>query len=151
MFSRKFGFVAMGVAALALAAYVVSVNAGQPAAGQGGKTAAGQNVTIAGRVVDLHCFITGNYASADHAKCTADCIRQGVTAALETDHGLVILGQGMNSPAKAVMPFAFQEVEATGKLYTKDNVKYLDLSSIRAYEEQGDEEGDHGVDEDSEE
>jgi hypothetical protein len=42
------------------------------------KTPKAKEVTLTGRVVDFHCFMTGQMPSADAAKCTADCIRAGV-------------------------------------------------------------------------
>ena len=141
MFSRKIGFVGLSVTALALAVYVMSANAQQAGTAKTGQPGAGQQLTITGRIVDLHGYMTGQFPSADHAKCTADSIRQGVPAGIETSAGLIILGQGPASAAKKIMPFAFQDVEVTGKLYTKGNVKYLDLVSIDAAETEADDEG----------
>jgi len=89
-----------------------------------------REVTLSGRVVDLHCFMTGQYPSADRAKCTADCIRNGVPAGLETPTGVVVFGQGTTGPAKTLLPLAYEQVEATGKLYEKAGVKYLDIASL---------------------
>jgi hypothetical protein len=89
-----------------------------------------KDATLFGRVVDLHCFLTGQYPPGDKARCTANCIRLGVPAALETDEGLVILGQGMSGPAKALVPHAYQEIEVKGKLYEKAGVKYLDITAV---------------------
>ena len=50
-----------------------------------------REVTMSGKIVDLHCFMTGKFPSADHAKCTRECIRAGVPAALETEDSVVIL------------------------------------------------------------
>jgi hypothetical protein len=94
-----------------------------------------KETTLSGRVVDLHCFLTGQYAPGDRARCTANCIRLGVPAALETDEGLVILGQGMTGPAKALVPYAYEEVEVKGKLYEKAGVKYLDITAVQGEEE----------------
>lgn len=89
-----------------------------------------KEVTLTGRVVDLQCAMTGEYPSADHAKCTADCIRSGVPAGLETSDGIIILGQGRNGPGKTLVPLAFEQVQAKGKLYEKGGVRYLDVASV---------------------
>jgi hypothetical protein len=92
-------------------------------------------VTMIGRVVDLSCFMTGEYPSADHAKCTADCLRNGVPAGLETDKGLIILGHGITGPAKVLMPFAFKQAEVRGMLFEKGGIKYLNIISIQEAKE----------------
>jgi hypothetical protein len=90
----------------------------------------GKEVTLKGRVVDLYCSMTGQYASEDHAKCTADCLKGGVPAALETPTGLVLLGQGKKGASAHLAAMAMVEVEARGKLYEKDGLKYLDFVSV---------------------
>jgi len=99
------------------------------ASGDRDKGAAPRDVTMVGKVVDLQSFMTGKYESSDQVKSTRDSIRAGVPAALETEEGIVILGQGMKGAARTLTPLAFQVVEAKGKLYEKHGLKYLDLSS----------------------
>ena len=139
MTSRKIGAVvlfAVAVTTLVLALNVLDVNAQtggttpRPAATPTTQ-AAPREVTITGKVVDLQGFMTGQFPSADHAKCTADCIKNGVPAGLETSGGLIVLGQGANGPSKALLPLAFQQVEVKGKLYEKGGTKYLDIASVR--------------------
>ena len=126
MRSKRFGVAALSTVALGL--LVWSVNADVRGA-RGEKPA--KDATLTGRVVDLHCFMTGEMPSADPVRCTADCLRAGVPAGLETDTGLVVLGQGVQGPAKALVPFAFKTVEISGKLHERDGVRYLDIASIR--------------------
>jgi hypothetical protein len=92
----------------------------------------GKEVTMKGRIVDLHCFLTGDYPSADRAKCTADCIRAGVPAGLETTNGIFVLGQGMTGPAKTLQPLAYQQVEVRGNMFEKGNIRYIDITSVKA-------------------
>lgn len=115
-----------GVAAslVAVAAFVVPLTA-KEAIGQSD----GKEVTVTGRVVDLHCFMTGRYPSEDRPKCTADCIRAGVPAAVETSTGLILLGQAAKGVAPTLAPLAFEEVEIKGKLFEKAGLKYLDIAS----------------------
>ncbi|MGD2111195.1 MAG: hypothetical protein PVI86_17595 [Phycisphaerae bacterium] len=91
----------------------------------------GKEVTVTGRVVDLHGYMTGKYESVDRAKCTADCIRNGVPAGVETESEMLLLGQGSRSAAKTLEPLAFQEAEIRGTLYEKNGVKYLDVISAK--------------------
>lgn len=89
-----------------------------------------KEVTIAGKLVDLHCLMAGCPAKEDPAKCFVECVKNGVPVAVETPTGLVILGN-MKGIGKMVEPLALQNVEAKGKLYEKHGVKYLDLLSIQ--------------------
>lgn len=101
-----------------------------------------KEVTLTGRVVDFHCFMTGQMPSADTAKCTADCIRAGVPIGLETSRGLIVLGMGIKGPAKTLLPFALQSVEVRGKLFENGGVRYLDILSIQASDDADVEEDD---------
>lgn len=140
MTSKRIGLGALitaVIATLVLVTNTLDVNAqgtGSTPATRPTATAAtpiAREVTLTGRVVDLHCFMTGQMPSADAAKCTADCIRAGVPAALETSSGLIVLGQGVNGPAKTLLPFAHQDVQVRGKLFERDGVKYLDIASMQ--------------------
>jgi len=119
----------LGAAALCVAlvfgAVSVVAQTGEETAKQPGKA-----VTLQGKVVDLHCYITGDMPSADAAKCTADCIKAGVPAGLETADGLIILGHGTKGPGKAVVAHAFQQVTVKGQLFEKSGVKYLDIETV---------------------
>ena len=104
-----------------------------------------REVTMTGRVVSVHAYMTGQFASPDQAKSTADNLRAGVPAALETPTGLVVLGQGTAGAGKTLIPLAFQDVEVQGKLYEKGGVKYLDITSAEAVEkDDGDDDPDEG-------
>jgi hypothetical protein len=104
-----------------------------------------REVTMTGRVVSLHAAMTGQFASPDQAKSTADNLRAGVPAALETPTGLVVLGQGAAGAGRTLMPLAFQDVEVQGKLYEKGGVRYLDITSAKAVEkDDGDDDPDEG-------
>ena len=101
-----------------------------------------REVTMAGRVVSVHSFMTGQFASPDQTKSTADNIRAGVPAALETPMGLILLGQGASGVGRTLIPLAYQEVEVHGKLYEKGGLKYIDIASVAvvaAEEEEGEE------------
>ena len=103
-----------------------------------------REVTMTGRVVSVHAFMTGQAASPDQAKSTADSIRAGVPAALDTPTGLILLGQGTTGVGRTLIPLAFQEVEVHGKLYEKGGVKYIDIASVEAVEAEEIEEEDEG-------
>jgi hypothetical protein len=106
-----------------------------------------REVTMTGRVVSVHAFMTGQFASPDQAKSTADNIRAGVPAALDTPTGLILLGQGTTGVGRTLIPLAFQEVEVHGKLYEKGGAKYIDIASVEAVGADEEEEEDEGDDE----
>jgi hypothetical protein len=91
-----------------------------------------KEVTLTGKVTDLHCFMAGCPATEkDPVKCSKDCIEKGVPAVLETDKGIVILGKGMEGAGKLFAPLAGQQAEAKGKVYDKAGVKYMDVTEIK--------------------
>ena len=102
------------------------------AAGDDQKNESPRDVTLMGKVVDLHSVMMGKFESSDKVKCTRDCIRAGVPAALETENGLILIGEGTKGAAKTLAPLAFQDVELKGKLYERYGIRYIDITSAKA-------------------
>lgn len=109
----------------------------QPAKPAGGKDLepkvrmpTSRNVTLTGRLVDLHSFMTDTYPNPDRAKTTADLLKAGVPAALDTVAGLILLGTGTRGSADRLVPLAYQEVEIKGRLHYRRGARYLDVTSI---------------------
>ena len=98
-----------------------------------------REVTMTGRVVSVHAFMTGQ-APPDEVKGTAESIRAGVPAGLDTPTGLILLGQGTTGVGRTLIPLAYQEVEVHGKLYEKGGLKYIDIASVEAVEVEEEEE-----------
>jgi hypothetical protein len=88
----------------------------------------GKEVTLAGKLVDLQSYMTGQYSTKDPVESTRRCIRAGVPAALETDDGLVIVGMGYRGPARELARHGMATVELKGRLYEKHGVKYIDVT-----------------------
>jgi hypothetical protein len=113
------------------------------AAGRGRSDAA-KEATMQGKIVDLQSFMTGKFAGDDPVRATQQAIRAGTPAALETEDGLIILGQGQRGPMRTLMPLAMREVEVKGMLYEKHGLQYMDITSIsRAARSDEEEEGEH--------
>lgn len=89
-----------------------------------------QNVTLTGRLVDLHSFMTGSYPSQDRAKTTAERLKAGVPAGLDTAAGLILLGMGPKNPVDRLAPLAYEEVEVKGKLHYRRGARYLEFTNI---------------------
>lgn len=128
---RQAGFVALSLTGVALALWFVVPTAAfaqeQPPVAKPGV----KEVTLTGKIVDLHCCMTGDYAAPDHAKCTAECLRNGVPAALETPNGLILLGAGTQGFSRKAAALAQEDVEVKGKLYEKHGVKYIDVTEMK--------------------
>jgi hypothetical protein len=131
--TRKTWTVAIvGMAALAICLVpsfmAVAQEKGQAAA----PPPAAKEVTLTGKLGDLHCFMVGMPATEkDPVKCAKECIEKGIPAVLETDKGIVILGKGLEGGAKLFAPLAGQQIEAKGKVYEKAGVKYMDVTEIK--------------------
>ena len=91
-----------------------------------------RDVKLTGKIVDLQSFMTGKFESTDHIKCTERLIQAGVPTALETEDGLIIIGEGPKGPARTIAPLAFRYAELKGKLYERHGIKYIDLESAKA-------------------
>jgi len=105
----------------------------------GDRTAAKpRDVLLTGRIVDLQNFMTGKVASSDYVKCTEECLRAGVPAAIETEDGLIIIGEGVKGPGRTVARYAMAEVELRGRLYERHGLRYVDLTSIEERREEED-------------
>ncbi|UCC30062.1 MAG: hypothetical protein JSU86_17925 [Phycisphaerales bacterium] len=91
-----------------------------------------RDVTLTGKIVDLHSFMTDKFESSDHVRCTQRCIQAGVPAALATEDELIIIGEGQKGPARTIAPLAFRYAELKGKLYERKGIKYIDVASVKA-------------------
>ena len=126
MKTKRTVVIAAGVMAAALFTSVLM------AGGDRDKVPPPRDVTLTGKIVDLQSFMTDKFESSDHVKCTQRCIQAGVPTALETEDGLIIIGEGPKGPARTIAPLAFQYAELKGKLYERKGVKYIDIKSVKA-------------------
>lgn len=127
---RTVGIVAAGVLVFTLGLSTLLAQ-DRPSKPLGQPAIQGKEVTLTGKIVDLHCFMTGAPEEKDAAKCAAKCLKEGVPAALETGNGLILLGKGMNGIGREASRHALSMVEVKGKLYEKHGLKYLDVTSIK--------------------
>ena len=102
------------------------------AGGDRDRTPPPRDATLTGKIVDFHSFMTGEFESSDHAKCAQRCIQAGVPAALETEDGLIVIGEGPKGPACTIAPLASRYAELKGKLYEREVIKYIDVTSAQA-------------------
>jgi hypothetical protein len=93
--------------------------------------AQGKEITLTGKLVDLQCYMTGQYPTKNQVESTRKCIRAGVPAAVETSNGLVVVGMGHRGPARTLAKHGLSKVELTGRLYEKQGIKYIDVTSVK--------------------
>jgi len=104
------------------------------------KPSRARDLTVRGRLVDLRTYMTGKSSDENSVKGTQDNFRAGVPAGIETEEGLVLVGSADRGPARMIVPLAMQQVEAKGKLYEREGLKYLDMLTIQAQKGGGAEE-----------
>jgi len=133
------GVLAAGGAWLATSpqAFAQATKAGKPAKPKPVQTRSastdrpGRDIDLDGRVVSVQTYMLGT-GKTDATKATADALRAGAAAALDSPMGLVILGQGNAGGMRVLLPLANREVQVHGKLYEKGGAKYLDIGTINA-------------------
>ena len=109
-----------------------------------------RELTITGRLVSIHAYMTGQAGEENGAKAITDGLRAGGTAALETPTGLIVLGQGNTGGLRALLPLANEQVEAHGRLYEKAGIKFMDFDTVHAVTPPEEEE-EEGAEEEEEE
>ena len=116
------------IAALALGSRILRA---QTKDGQAAKAAASE-VTLAGTVVDMHCYVTRGASDAGHAGCANACIARGVPAGFLADDGVlyVLLGPTPHSVKETVKDMAGVPARATGTPIVRGGMNGLQLKSI---------------------
>ena len=99
-----------------------------------------EDVTVTGTLVDLQSYMTGKPGAGDPKRTAQQAIRSGVPAALETEDGLIVVGMGDQGPGRLLIPLVLQQVELKGKLYEKEGLHYIDITSAEIVKEEEPEE-----------
>lgn len=135
---KKWGHV--GLSSVVLSGLVVSTAA---LLADGPNKPKGKEVTLNGRIVDLHQYMTETWSSTDRAEATRDALNAGQPIALETEEGLIVLGLGKRTEKKYLLnPLAYQEVELKGMMFEKHGMKFVLVETARSLEPMSDEESD---------
>lgn len=109
-----------------------------------------REITLTGKVVTVQTYMMPGPGTVDATRAVADSLRASGAAALESPMGLVILGQGNTGASRLLMAHAYQQVEVHGKLFEKGGVKYLDIDTIAAVEEEEGEPEEDAAEDDGE-
>jgi hypothetical protein len=95
-------------------------------------SAGDEPVTLAGEIVDLHCYTSKAAKGEEHAGCSNACINRDVPPGFLTADGTLYLlvNDKMNSVKEKVAGKAGKPVKATGKIVERDGMKVFQLTSI---------------------
>jgi hypothetical protein len=89
-------------------------------------------VTLAGEVVDLHCFLSRGARGAEHAGCANACLSRGVSAGFRADDGrlFVLLAERPVSVKDTVAGLAGARVTLKGSVVERDGLRGLQVKSV---------------------
>jgi hypothetical protein len=92
----------------------------------------GEEITVRGTVVDMHCYVTHGIHDPKHTACANACIARGVPAGLLADDGTlyVLFEQKPFSVKDRVAGLADVPVEAKGISVVRAGVRGLQVNSI---------------------
>lgn len=94
-----------------------------------------EEVSLAGEVLDLACYVGRGAKGADHAGCAKSCVKGGQPMGLLTDDGTVVLlaaSHGDGAPYEALKDWAGQMVEITGEMSERDGMKVVSVTGSKA-------------------
>jgi hypothetical protein len=90
------------------------------------------DVTLAGEVVDLHCYLTRGASGPDHAGCANACIGRGVTPGFLADDGrvFVLLGARPFPVKDQIAGLAGEKVRLTGTPVERGGVRAIQVKTV---------------------
>lgn len=93
---------------------------------------AAPELTLAGEVVDLHCYLTRGARGAEHAACANACLSRGVTPGFRAEDGrlFLLLAERPVSVKETLAGLAGARVTVRGALVERDGVKALQVKSV---------------------
>jgi hypothetical protein len=97
-----------------------------------------KTVTITGEVIGLNCYLSeGSKATGEkHKACALNCAKAGGMLAILTSDGTIyvpVVSMGTN-PDTQLMDYVADQVEVTGEVHDRGNMKGIEISSIKKVE-----------------
>ncbi len=92
--------------------------------------------TIKGEVIGLNCYLQSGAKGEKHKECALSCAKAGGMLAILSSDGTIyvpVVSMGSN-PDTQLMDYVAQQVEVTGKVDDKGNMKGIEISSIKKAE-----------------
>ncbi len=92
----------------------------------------GEEITVKGTVVDMHCYVTHGKHDAEHTACANACIKRGVPAGLLAEDGTlyVLFEEKPFSVKDRVAGLADVPVTVTGLSVVRGGVRGLQIKSL---------------------
>ena len=97
------------------------------------------SVTVQGEIVDLACYMAKGSKGPAHKACAQMCAKKGLPIGVLTDHqGVLLLVANDQDLAsyEAAKNLAGEQVEISGKKFSKEGIVSLAVSSIKQLEPQ---------------
>ena len=88
-----------------------------------------------GEIVDVACYVPHGAKGAGHADCAKKCAKAGQPIGLLTDDGdllLLLADHEDGKPFEAAKELAGSKAEVTGQLDTRDGMKAVTVSGVKA-------------------
>jgi hypothetical protein len=94
-----------------------------------------KTTTIKGEVIGLNCYLSegSNATGEKHKACALSCAKAGGMLAILTSDGTIyvpVVSMGTN-PDTQLMDYVADQVEITGKVDDRGNMKGIEISSIK--------------------
>lgn len=97
-------------------------------------SAAGEEVTLKGEVLDLACYIAHEGKGEKHQKCAKACLLGGTPAGILSADGtatLLVEDHAAKKPYKALLELAGQQAVVTGKKFTRGGLTGVVVSAVK--------------------
>ncbi len=94
-------------------------------------SAATDEITVTGEVVDMVCYIDHGGSGAEHADCAKECIRMGLPVGIKATDGKTYLLVGEHKPLNATLaPLAAKTITVKGKAVSRDGFNMIENAEI---------------------
>jgi hypothetical protein len=98
-------------------------------------SAAGDEESWTGEVMDLACYVASGAKGSDHAGCAKSCVKNGQPMGLLTGDGTLVLltaDHKDGAPYEALKDLAGEKAEVSGTLAEKDGMKVVTVTGSKA-------------------
>lgn len=90
------------------------------------------SVSIAGEIVDLHCYTSRGAHGEEHSGCANACLKRDVPAGFLAEDGTLylLLNERSSSVKEKILGKAGKKLTARGKVLKRNGMKVLQLVSV---------------------
>jgi len=94
-----------------------------------------KDIEVMGEVLDLACYVHKGAYGEKHKKCAEMCIKGGAPIGILTTDGkvyLIVEDHDNSKPYEEIKNYAAQNVKVKGKLYNRNGLPAIVISSVEA-------------------